>query len=46
MIEKLSIFPLIVKDLDEALEFYTEKLSFEKLTDVEMGSMHFFDCSS
>ena len=30
MIERLKIVPLIVKDLDEALEFYTEKLGFEK----------------
>jgi catechol 2,3-dioxygenase-like lactoylglutathione lyase family enzyme len=30
MIERLSIIPLLVKDLNEALEFYTEKLGFEK----------------
>ena len=41
MIERLSIVPLIVKDLDEALEFYTEKLGFEKVTDVNMGPMRF-----
>ena len=41
MIERLSIVPLIVKDLDEALEFYTEKLGFEKVTDVVMGPLHF-----
>jgi len=40
MIEKLLFIPLIVKDLDEALEFYTEKLGFEKVTDVK-GPMHF-----
>ena len=40
MIEKLSIVPLMVRDLDEALEFYTEKLGFEKVTDV-MGPIHF-----
>ena len=40
MIERLSIVPLIVKDLDEALEIYTEKLGFEKVTDV-MGPIHF-----
>ncbi len=40
MIEKLSIVPIIVKDLDEALEFYTEKLGFEIVTDV-MGPIHF-----
>lgn len=40
MIERLSIVPLIVKDLNEALEFYTEKLGFEKVTDVR-GPIHF-----
>ena len=40
MIEKLLFIPLIVKDLDEAFEFYTEKLGFEKVTDVK-GPMHF-----
>jgi uncharacterized glyoxalase superfamily protein PhnB len=40
IIERLSIVPLIVKDLDEALEFYTEKLGFEKVTDVH-GHIHF-----
>ena len=40
MIEKLLFIPLIVKDLDEALEFYTEKLGFEKVTDVK-GPIHF-----
>jgi len=34
MIEKLAIVSLIVKDLDEAFKFYTEKLGFEKVTDV------------
>jgi predicted enzyme related to lactoylglutathione lyase len=40
MIEKLAIVSLIVKDLDEAFKFYTEKLGFEKVTDV-MGPIHF-----
>ena len=40
MIERLSIVPLIVKDLDEAFEFYTEKLDFEKVTDIK-GQIHF-----
>ncbi len=40
MIERLSIVPLIVKDLDEAFKFYTEKLGFVKVTDVK-GPMHF-----
>ena len=40
MIERLAIVPLIVRDLDEAYEFYTEKLGFDKVTDV-MGPIHF-----
>ena len=40
MIKRLSVVPLIVKDLDEAFEFYTEKLGFEKVTDVK-GPIHF-----
>ncbi len=44
MIEKLSIVPLIVKDLDEAFEFYTEKLGFVKVTDVK-GPIHFLTVS-
>jgi predicted enzyme related to lactoylglutathione lyase len=40
MIKRLEIVSLVVKDLNEALEFYTEKLGFEKVTDVE-GPMHF-----
>lgn len=40
MIKRLSIVPLLVKDLDEAFEFYTEKLDFEKVTDVK-GPIHF-----
>ena len=40
MIKRLAIVPVIVKDLDEAFEFYTEKLGFEKVTDVQ-GPMHF-----
>jgi predicted enzyme related to lactoylglutathione lyase len=40
MIERLSIVPVVVKDLDEAFEFYTEKLGFEKVTDVK-GPIHF-----
>jgi predicted enzyme related to lactoylglutathione lyase len=40
MIKRIEIVSLVVKDLDEALEFYTEKLGFEKVTDVE-GPMHF-----
>ena len=40
MIKRLSVVPLIVKDIDEAFEFYTEKLGFEKVTDVK-GPIHF-----
>ena len=40
MIKRLSIVPLIVKDQDEAFKFYTEKLGFEKVTDVH-GPIHF-----
>ena len=40
MIEKLAIVSLVVKDLDEALEFYTEKLGFHKVRDV-MGPIRF-----
>ena len=40
MITRLAIVPVIVKDLDEAFKFYTEKLDFEKVTDVK-GPMHF-----
>ena len=40
MILRLSIAPVVVKDLDEAFEFYTEKLGFEKVTDVK-GPIHF-----
>ena len=40
MIKRLAVVPLIVYDLDEAFEFYTEKLGFEKVTDVK-GPIHF-----
>jgi predicted enzyme related to lactoylglutathione lyase len=40
MILRLSIVPVIVEDLDEAFEFYTQKLGFEKVTDVQ-GPIHF-----
>ena len=40
MIQRLSIVPLMVKDQDEAFKFYTEKLGFEKVTDVH-GPIHF-----
>lgn len=34
MIEKLAIVSIVVKDQDEALEFYTEKLGFDIVRDV------------
>lgn len=37
MIKKLTHTPLIVKDQDEALAFFTEKLGFEKRDDDPMG---------
>jgi predicted enzyme related to lactoylglutathione lyase len=37
MIEKLTHVMLFVKDYDEALDFYTNKLGFEKVTDVSPG---------
>ncbi len=40
MIKRLAIVPVVVKDLDEAFKFYTEKLGFEKVTDVK-GPIHF-----
>ncbi|GAC1403161.1 MAG: VOC family protein [Ktedonobacteraceae bacterium] len=37
MITKLNIISVVVKDMDEALQFYAEKLGFEKRTDQEFG---------
>jgi len=37
MIERLSHVTIIVRDIDEALDFYTEKLGFEKIMDAPMG---------
>ena len=34
MIENMTHVMLFVKDHDEALDFYTRKLGFEKVTDV------------
>jgi|AGTN01.2.fsa_nt_gi Predicted enzyme related to lactoylglutathione lyase len=38
MIERLSHVTIIVKDIDEALDFYTKKLGFVKVTDNDMGN--------
>jgi predicted enzyme related to lactoylglutathione lyase len=37
MIERLSRVTIIVKDIDEALDFYTKKLGFIKVTDNSIG---------
>jgi predicted enzyme related to lactoylglutathione lyase len=37
MIERLSHVTTIVKDIDEALDFYTKKLGFMKVTDNRIG---------
>ena len=37
MITKLGHVTILVRDQDEALEFYTEKLGLEKRTDVPFG---------
>src|SRR3712207_2297551 len=38
MITKASTAGIYVSDQDQALDFYTNKLGFEKLTDEPMGS--------
>jgi predicted enzyme related to lactoylglutathione lyase len=38
MAERISMFALTVRDYDEAIAFYTEKLGFEVRTDVTMGT--------
>jgi predicted enzyme related to lactoylglutathione lyase len=37
MLNKLSVVTVLVRDQDEALEFYTEKLGLEKKDDVQFG---------
>jgi catechol 2,3-dioxygenase-like lactoylglutathione lyase family enzyme len=37
MFEKMTHVMLFVKDQDEALDFYTKKLGFEKVTDVSLA---------
>jgi predicted enzyme related to lactoylglutathione lyase len=37
MLTKLSVVTILVRDQDEALQFYTEKLGLEKMDDVEFG---------
>ncbi len=45
MITMLKIVGIIVRDQDEALRFYTEKLGFVKRTDLAMGSMRWLTIS-
>lgn len=40
MITHLSVVTILVRDEDEALRFYTEKLGFEKKDDAEFGPGH------
>ncbi|MBI5727051.1 MAG: VOC family protein [Ignavibacteriales bacterium] len=37
MQQKIGSFTIVVKDYDEAIEFYTKKLSFKLLEDTDMG---------
>jgi len=37
MLKRISIITVVVKDQEEALNWYTEKLGFEKRTDQKMG---------
>jgi predicted enzyme related to lactoylglutathione lyase len=41
MIEKMTHVSLLVKDYEEALDFYVNKLGFVKVTDVTNGPMRF-----
>jgi predicted enzyme related to lactoylglutathione lyase len=34
---RLNVVTVVVKDYEEALEFYTERMGFEKRTDVSLG---------
>lgn len=37
MLNKLAVVTILVRDQDEALQFYTEKLGLEKMDDVIFG---------
>ncbi len=41
MIEKMTHVSLLVKDSEEALDFYINKLGFSKVTDIINGPMRF-----
>jgi predicted enzyme related to lactoylglutathione lyase len=38
MLTKIAVVTIIVRDQDEALAFYTEKLGFEKMDDMVFGA--------
>lgn len=38
MLTKLAVVTILVRDQDEALKFYTEKLGLEKMDDIEFGT--------
>jgi predicted enzyme related to lactoylglutathione lyase len=38
MLTKLAVVTILVRDQDEALQFYTEKLGLEKMDDMEFGT--------
>lgn len=38
MLTKLSVVTILVRDQDEALQFYTEKLGLEKMDDMVFGA--------
>ena len=38
MTVRLAVVELLVKDIDEALQFYVDKLGFEKIGDIPTGS--------
>ncbi len=37
MAQRIAQFAILVKDYDEALAFYTERLGFERLEDTDLG---------
>ena len=38
MLTKLAVVTILVRDQDEALQFYTEKLGLEKMDDMQFGA--------
>jgi len=45
-LNKIGHITLLVKDQDEALKFYVEKLGFQKRQDVMLGSMRWLTVSA